>query len=60
MIYFLIKKVTNILKDDEARFVDVQRALPRQRLETPEQVSIHSNTNAQGFGVPQLFPEASR
>jgi hypothetical protein len=39
--------------------VDTQRALPRQRLETPEQVSIHSNTNTQTFGVQQLFSDAS-
>lgn len=40
--------------------MDAQRTLPRQRLEAPEQISIHSNSSAQAFGVQPLFSEAQR
>jgi len=49
-----------VKKEEESRFADPQRTLPRQRLDAPEQISIQSNTNAQTFGVQSLFHEAQR
>ena len=53
-------KMMSIVKDEETRFVEAQRAHPRRCLESLDQVSMHPNTNTQGFEVQQMFSEPQR
>lgn len=49
-----------ILQDDEARYVDAQRGLPRPRVEAPESVPIQPVGVAQGYGGQPMYAEAAR
>nr|XP_024399699.1 uncharacterized protein LOC112293929 isoform X3 [Physcomitrium patens] len=46
--------------DEDTRYLDTQRGLPRQRLEAMEHVSIQQNGGVQGYGAQPMFSDAAR
>jgi hypothetical protein len=47
-------------QDEDARYVDSQRGLPRQRLEALEHVPIQQSGGVQGYGAQSLYSDAAR
>lgn len=47
-------------QDEDTRYLDTQRGLPRQRLEAMEHVSIQQNGGVQGYGAQPMFSDAAR
>ncbi|KAG0587705.1 hypothetical protein KC19_2G185300 [Ceratodon purpureus] len=46
--------------DEDARYLDAQRGLPRQRLDALEHVPIQQSGGIQGYGAQSLYSDAAR
>lgn len=47
-------------QDEDARYQDAQRGLPRQRLEALEHVPIQQSGGLHGYGVQSMYSDAAR
>lgn len=47
-------------QDEDARYLDAQRGLPRQRLEALEHVPIQQSGGVQGYGAQSMYSDTAR
>lgn len=47
-------------QDEDARYLDAQRGLPRQRLEALEHTPIQQSGGVQGYGAQSMYSDAAR